>query len=51
VVQDANDSAVPRLRIDRAMRASDAIGLAILVALGLPSSDLGRRPVDAAKKQ
>jgi cell wall-associated NlpC family hydrolase len=32
------------------MRRRDAVGLAILVALGLTTSDAGRRLVDAAKK-
>jgi cell wall-associated NlpC family hydrolase len=48
--QDANNREVPRSSVDRAMRRRDAISLAILVALGLTSSDASRRFADAAKK-
>ena len=49
-VQDVNQRDVPRSIIDRAMRRRDAIGLAILLALGLTSSDADRRLAVAAKK-
>jgi cell wall-associated NlpC family hydrolase len=48
VVQDVSDSAVPRSRFGRVTRRRDAIGLAMLIALGLTSSHAGRSPVDAA---
>jgi cell wall-associated NlpC family hydrolase len=50
VTLDSTTRDVPRSSVDRAMRRRDAIGLAILVALGLTSSDPGRHPADAAKK-
>ena len=52
MVQDVNNvkKAVSRSRSDRAMRRRDAVGLAMLVALGLASSAAGGRLVDAAKK-
>jgi hypothetical protein len=43
VVQDLNNRAVHRSRFDRAIRRRDAIGLAILFALGLAESDAGWR--------
>jgi peptidoglycan DL-endopeptidase CwlO len=48
VVQDVNNRAVLRSSVDRAMRRRDAIGLAILVALGLISSDAAWRLAGAA---
>jgi cell wall-associated NlpC family hydrolase len=48
VVQDVNNRAVLRSSVDRAMRRRDAIGLAILVALGLTSSDAAWRLAGAA---
>jgi len=48
VVQVVSDSAVPRSRFGRAIRRRDAIGLAMLVALGLTSSEAGWRPAGAA---
>jgi cell wall-associated NlpC family hydrolase len=51
VVQDVSVSAVPRSSVGRVIRRRDAIGLAILVALGLTSSGAGRHQVDAAKKK
>jgi cell wall-associated NlpC family hydrolase len=48
VVQDVNNSAVPRSSADRAIRRRDAIGAAILVALCLTASGAGRRVADAA---
>jgi len=52
VVQDVNNvkKAVSRPSSDRAIRRRDAVGLAMLVALGLASSAAGGRLVDAAKK-
>jgi hypothetical protein len=51
VVHDVNDSAVPRSSVNRAMRRRDAISMAILVALGLSSSDAGQHLANAAKKE
>ena len=51
MAQEISYSAVSRSRGARTMRRREAIGLAILVALGLISSDARWRPVDAAKKQ
>ena len=52
MLQDVNNQALFRARVvERAMRRRDAIGLAILVALGLTLNDAGRRLVDAAKGQ
>jgi len=48
VVQDVNVSAVPRSGVGRAIRRRDAIGLAILIALGLTSNDAVWRLADAA---
>src|SRR5687767_4941539 len=48
--QEVNTWDVPGSSVDRVMRRRDAVGLAILVALGLTTSDAGRRLVDAAKK-
>jgi cell wall-associated NlpC family hydrolase len=48
VVQDVNNRAVLGSSVDRAMRRRDAIGLAILVALGLTSSDAAWRLAGAA---
>jgi cell wall-associated NlpC family hydrolase len=48
VVQDVNNLAVLGSSDDRAMRRRDAIGLAILVALGLTSSDAAWRLAGAA---
>ena len=48
MVQDVNNRAVLRSSVDRAMRRRDAIGLAILVALGLISSDAAWRLAGAA---
>jgi cell wall-associated NlpC family hydrolase len=50
-VQDFDNGNASRSRGDRAIRRRDAIGLAMVVALGLTSSDAGRRLVDAAKKE
>jgi peptidoglycan DL-endopeptidase CwlO len=50
MLEGVNIGNVPRSSVDRAMRRRDAIGLAILAALGLTSSDAGRRNVVAAKK-
>ena len=52
MVQDVNNvkKAVSRPSSDRAIRRRDAVGLAMLVALGLASSTAGGRLVDAAKK-
>jgi len=52
VVQDVNNvkKAVSRPSSDRAIRRRDAVGLAMLVALGLASSTAGGRLVDAARK-
>ena len=52
MVQDVNNvkKAVSRPSSDRAIRRRDAVGLAMLVALGLASSAAGGRLVDAAKK-
>src|SRR5688500_3681993 len=47
---DSNTRDVPRSSVDRAMCRRDTIALAILVALGLTSSDAGRRLANAAKK-
>jgi cell wall-associated NlpC family hydrolase len=47
---DSNTKDVPRSSVNRAMCRRDAIALAILVALGLTSSDAGRHLADAAKK-
>jgi cell wall-associated NlpC family hydrolase len=48
VVQDASNSAIRRSNVGRAMPRREAIGLAILGALGLTSSDAGWRPAGAA---
>lgn len=48
MVQDVKNCAVSGSSVSRAMRRRDAIGLAILVALGLTSSDAGRRLASAA---
>jgi cell wall-associated NlpC family hydrolase len=48
--QDVNTRDVPGSSVDRVMRRRDAVGLAILVALGLTTSEAGRRLADAAKK-
>jgi cell wall-associated NlpC family hydrolase len=48
VVQDVYNSAVPRSGAGRAIRRRDAIGLAILIALGLTSSDAVSRLAHAA---
>ena len=48
MVQDVKNSAVPRSRVDRAIRRRDAIGAAILVALGLTASGADWREADAA---
>ena len=48
MVQDVNVSAVPRSGVGRAIPRRDAIGLAILIALGLTSSDAVWRLADAA---
>jgi cell wall-associated NlpC family hydrolase len=48
VVQDVNNSAGPRSRVDRAIRRRDAIGAAALVVLGLTASGAGWRVADAA---
>jgi cell wall-associated NlpC family hydrolase len=55
VAQDVNISVVPRSGVDRAMRRRDAIGLAILAALGLTASNAdaasnGREVVRVAKR-
>ena len=50
MVQDVYNSAVLRSRVDRAIGRRDAIGLAILVALGLTSSDAGQRLAGAASR-
>ena len=48
MVQDVGNYAVPRSRAGRAIRRRDAIGLAVLVALGLTSRDAGWRLAEAA---
>jgi cell wall-associated NlpC family hydrolase len=48
VVQDVKSSAVPRSSVARAIRRRDAIGAAMLVALGLTTSGAGWRVADAA---
>ncbi len=51
MLDDVKKLVVPRPTIDRAMHRRDAIGLAILGALGLTSIGVGRRLADAAKKE
>ena len=46
--QDVNNCGVQPWRADRAIRRRDAIGLAILIALGLASSDAGLQLAAAA---
>ena len=48
--QDVNTWDVPGSAVDRVMRRRDAVGLAILAALGLTTSGTGSRLADAAKK-
>jgi cell wall-associated NlpC family hydrolase len=48
VVQDDSNSVAPHARAGRAMRRRHVIGLAILTALGLASSDAGWHLADAA---
>jgi cell wall-associated NlpC family hydrolase len=48
MIQDANNPAVPSSSVDRGIRRRDAIGVAILVALGLTSSGAGWGEADAA---
>jgi cell wall-associated NlpC family hydrolase len=48
VVQDVNNSAVPHPGVDRAIQRRDAIGTAVLVALGLSASGANWRVADAA---
>ena len=50
MIHDVNASVVQRSTVGRAVRRRDAIGLAILLALGLTSSNAGRRQADSAKK-
>jgi peptidoglycan DL-endopeptidase CwlO len=50
MVQDVNNRDVSRSSVNRAVPRRDVLGLAILVALGLSSSDAGRRMADAAQK-
>ncbi len=48
--QDVNTWDVPGTSVDRVMRRRDAVSLAIVVALGLTTSDAGGRLANAAKK-
>ena len=48
--QDVNNLDVPGLSADRVMRRRHAVGLALLVALGLTTNDANSRIADAAKK-
>jgi cell wall-associated NlpC family hydrolase len=50
-IQDVTNRNLSRSSVDRAMRRRDAIGLAILLALGLTSSDAGRRHAVAARSE
>ena len=51
MLDDVKKLVVPRPTFDRATHRRDAIGLAILGALGLTSSDVSGRLADAAKKE
>ena len=48
--QDVNTWDVPGSSVEGLVRRRDAVGLAILVALGLTTSDAGGRSANAAKK-
>jgi cell wall-associated NlpC family hydrolase len=49
-VQDLDNRDVPRSTLERAMCRRDAIGLAVLAALGLTLNDAGRQLADAAQQ-
>src|SRR5215212_1473093 len=51
MLQDHHNTDNPRSTLERAMRRRDAIGLAVLAALGLTLSDAGRHLAHAAKKE
>ena len=50
MVQNVGNRAVPRSSVRRAMRRREAIALALLVPLGLTSSDAGWHEANAAGK-
>ena len=51
MAQDVSPSVVRRLRFGRAIRRRDAIGLAMLVVLGLTSGDVGWREAGAEEEK